>query len=65
MGSDQEDRSAVTAYHVPVRRGTAQRSLFVVDPDGVLRYVNYRYRIRDDYPEVLAVLERIASGGGR
>lgn len=60
MGSDREGRRATTAYRVPVTRGTAQRSLFVVDPEGILRYVNYRYGIREDYPAVLKVLEEIA-----
>ena len=64
MGSDREGRAAVSAYGVPVsRRGNAQRSMFIVDPDGILRYVNYRYRIREDYPGVLAMLEKI--GGDR
>ncbi len=63
MGSDREEREAVTAYGVSVSRGQyAQRSVFVIDPDGILRYVNYRYRIRDDYPSVLAALERIGAG---
>ena len=64
MGSDQQERAAVGAYHVAVRRGAAQRSLFIVDPKGTIRYANYRYRIREDYPEVIAVLEEIAAGGG-
>ncbi len=63
MGSDMEDRSAVTAFKVPVSRGQyAQRSLFVIDPQGILRYVNYRYRIGADYPDVLKTLEEIGGG---
>ncbi len=63
MGSDRGEQQAVTAYRVPVRGGQyAQRSLFVVDPDGVLRYVDYSYRIREDYPEVFRVLEEIREG---
>jgi len=46
MGSDREKREAVTAYRVPVSRGEyAQRSLFIVDRKGILRYVNYSYQI--------------------
>jgi len=60
MGSDRDQRSAVTAYRVPVsRNGNAQRSLFIIDPEGILRYVNYRYRINDDYPDVFRILEEI------
>jgi len=60
MGSDREKREAVTAYRVPVSRGEyAQRSLFIVDRKGILRYVNYSYQITDDYPDVLAILEEI------
>ncbi len=40
-------------------RKYAQRSLFIIDREGILRYVNYRYRIDDDYPEVLRILEEI------
>jgi peroxiredoxin len=63
MGSDRENREAVSAYRVPVIAGFARRSLFIVDREGTLRYVNYRYRITDDYPEVLKVLEEIGTGG--
>jgi len=60
MASDREKRAAVTAYRVPVsREENARRSLFIVDREGILRYVNYRYRITDDYPDVLAILEEI------
>ena len=60
MGSDRDQLSAVTAYRVPVSRNkTAQRSLFIIDREGILRYVNYRYRIDDDYPEVFRILEEI------
>jgi peroxiredoxin len=60
MASDLENREAVTAFRVPVsRRQFAQRSLFIVDPEGILRYVNYRYGITDDYPDVLKILEDI------
>ena len=63
MGSDREERAAVTAYKVPVSvRRFAQRSLFIIDPKGILRYVNYRYRIDEDYPAVLKVLEEIRGG---
>lgn len=63
MGSDREERAAVTVYKVPVSiRRFAQRSLFIIDPDGILRYVNYRYRIDADYPKVLEVLEEIRGG---
>lgn len=68
MGSDRQSRTATSGYRVPLIRGEfAQRSVFVIDPEGKLRYVNYRYRIREDYPAVLEVLERIraAGGGGR
>jgi len=60
MGSDRESRVATTAYRVPVRLGMAARTLFIIDRDGVLRYVNYQYRIREDYPEVFRILEEIA-----
>lgn len=59
MGSDREEREAVTAYRVPVTAGFPRRSLFIVDREGILRYVNYRYRITDDYPNVLRILEEI------
>ena len=60
MGSDRDQRAAVTAYRVPVSRGEyAQRSLFIVDKEGILRYVNYRYQITENYPDVLKVLEEI------
>ena len=60
MGSDRDQRSAVSAYRVPVSRNEyAQRSLFIIDREGILRYVNYRYRIDDDYPEVFRILEEI------
>lgn len=38
----------------------ASRSTFVIDREGILRYVNYDYRIREDYEplmEALAALE--------
>lgn len=64
MGSDREERAAVEAYRVPVSMGRfAQRSLFIIDPDGVLRYVNYTYRIEADYPEVFRILESIRDLG--
>ena len=60
MGSDRGEQRAVTAYRVPVSRGEyAQRSLFIVDKTGILRYVNYQYGITDDYPEMLRILENI------
>ncbi len=60
MGSDLQGRPATGAYRVPITLGRfAQRSLFVIDPDGILRYVDYSYRIQADYPDVLLVLEEI------
>ena len=60
MGSDRGEREAVRAFGVPVSQGGfAQRSLFVIDPAGVLRYVDYDYRIREDYPEVFRTLRAI------
>jgi peroxiredoxin len=60
MGSDRVGREAVTAYRVPVSgSGYAQRSVFVIDADNTIRWVSYRYRIRDDYASVLAALEEI------
>ena len=60
MGSDRGEQAAVGAFRVPVSsRGYAQRSLFVIDPDGIIRFAAYSYRIREDYPAVLHILERI------
>ena len=66
MGSDRAEQAAVEAYRVPVNLGQfAQRSLFIIDPDGILRYVNYTYRIQADYPEVFRILEAIRPGSER
>lgn len=60
MGSDLEHHAAVNAYKVPlIRDAYPQRCLFIIDPDGILRYVNYQYRIDDDYPDVMKTLEAI------
>jgi peroxiredoxin len=65
MGSDRGEHAAVTAFHVPVSSsGYAQRSLFVIDSGGIIRYAAYRYRIREDYPAVLEVLEKIGGKTG-
>ncbi len=34
----------------------ASRATFVIDREGVLRYVNYDYQIREDYEPLLGVL---------
>ena len=60
MGSDRGEQAAVGAFQVPVSSsGYAQRSLFVIDPDRIIRFAAYRYRIREDYPAVLDILEKI------
>ena len=34
----------------------ASRATFVIDREGVLRYANYDYQIRDDYEPLMEVL---------
>ena len=34
----------------------ASRATFVIDKEGVLRYVNYNYKVREDYEPLLEVL---------
>ena len=56
------DRTAevVKAYGVkPLEIGGAtyaSRATFVIDRDGVLRYVNYDYQIREDYGPLMEAL---------
>lgn len=37
----------------------ARRSTFVIDKEGVLRYVNYEYKVREDYEPLLKVLAEL------
>jgi peroxiredoxin len=37
----------------------ASRSTFVIDKEGVLRYVNYQYKVREDYEPLLRVLAEL------
>jgi peroxiredoxin len=37
----------------------ASRSTFVIDKEGVLRYVNYQYKVREDYEPLLEVLAEL------
>jgi len=50
----------VDAYGVePIEIGGASyasRATFVIDREGILRYVNYDYRVREDYEPLLEVL---------
>jgi peroxiredoxin len=34
----------------------ASRATFVIDKQGILRYVNYNYKVREDYEPLLEVL---------
>jgi len=37
----------------------ASRATFVIDKKGVLRYVNYNYKVREDYEPLLEALESL------
>jgi peroxiredoxin len=37
----------------------ASRATFVIDKQGVLRYVNYEYKVREDYEPLLKVLSEL------
>lgn len=37
----------------------ASRATFVIDKEGILRYVNYEYKIREDYEPLLKVLSEL------
>ena len=59
------DRNAevVNAYGVTPREINgatyASRATFVIDKEGILRYVNYEYKIREDYEPLLKVLSEL------
>ena len=37
----------------------ASRATFVIDKEGFLRYVNYQYKVREDYEPLLKVLTEL------
>jgi peroxiredoxin len=37
----------------------ASRATFVIDKEGILRYVNYQYKVREDYEPLLKVLSEL------
>lgn len=37
----------------------SSRATFVIDKEGVLRYVNYQYKVREDYEDLLRVLAEL------
>jgi peroxiredoxin len=37
----------------------ASRATFVIDKKGILRYVNYQYKVREDYEPLLKVLSKL------
>lgn len=59
------DRNAdvIEAYGVePLEIGGftyASRATFVIDKKGILRYVNYDYKVREDYEPLLEVLSQL------
>lgn len=63
------DRNAdlVKAYGVDTYDGVermgggvyAKRATFVIDKKGILRYVNYEYRVKEDYEPLMKVLAEL------
>ena len=37
----------------------ASRATFVIDKEGILRYVNYQYKVREDYEPLLKALSEL------
>lgn len=37
----------------------ASRATFVIDKKGILRYVNYNYKVREDYEPLLEALQSL------
>ncbi len=37
----------------------AKRATFVIDKKGILRYVNYEYRVKEDYEPLMKVLAEL------
>ena len=37
----------------------ASRATFVIDKEGILRYVNYDYKVREDYEPLLEALKTL------
>ena len=37
----------------------AKRATFVIDKKGILRYVNYEYRVKEDYEPLMEVLAEL------
>jgi peroxiredoxin len=60
--SDRNGEIAKTYGVEPIEFGGAvysSRATFVIDKKGILRYVNYQYRIREDYGPLLEVLSEL------